>query len=56
LAFCYQLFAGAPPIEMDKPHILAYAAEADFSDLKSKFPLYLKIKCQLFNAKGRPFE
>ncbi len=27
---------------MDKPHILASAAEADFCDLKSKFSLELK--------------
>jgi hypothetical protein len=37
-------------IEMDKPLILAYAAETGF--LKSKFPLNVKIKYQRVNAKG----
>jgi hypothetical protein len=29
---------------MDKPHILALAPETVFGNLKSKFPLILKIK------------
>jgi hypothetical protein len=42
---------------MDKPHILAYAAETGFLRFsKSKLPLNLKIKYQRFNAKGRPFK
>jgi hypothetical protein len=38
---------------MDKPHILAVAAETCFCDLKSNFPLNLKIKYQHFKEKGK---
>jgi hypothetical protein len=41
---------------MDKPHILAEATETVFSNLKRKIPINLKIKCQKFNAKRRPFD
>jgi hypothetical protein len=41
------------PIELDKPHVLALAAETGFCNLKSKFPLILKIKYQRFNGNGR---
>ncbi len=51
----YQLFAVGAPL-MDKPHILASAAETGFYNLKSKFPLSVKLKYQGFNVKGRPFD
>jgi hypothetical protein len=41
---------------MDKPHIFAEAVETSSYYLKSKFYLYVKIKDQWFNAKGRPFD
>jgi hypothetical protein len=44
------------PYDFNKPYIVAEAAETDFCDLKSKFPLNLKIKYQWFNAEGKPLE
>jgi hypothetical protein len=41
---------------LDKPHILALAAETGFLQFKEQVPLKLKKKKnQRFNAKGRPF-
>jgi hypothetical protein len=61
--FRYQLVSVLPSvmcsrrlIEMDKPHILASAAETDFCNLMSKFPLNLKIKYQWFNVNERPLD
>jgi hypothetical protein len=53
-AFRYQFLAAG--IELDKPHILALAAETVFCDLKSKFPIILKLKYQRFNGNGRPLD
>jgi hypothetical protein len=44
------------PIELDKPHILALAAETSFLLFKEQVPLKFKKKYQRFNAKGRPFD
>jgi hypothetical protein len=55
-AFRYQLFAADAPIELDKPHILALAAETGFLLFKEPVPLKFKKKYQRFNAKGRPFD
>jgi hypothetical protein len=40
------------PIELDKPHILALAAETGFLLFEEQVPLNLKQKLQRFNAKG----
>ncbi len=44
------------PIELDKPHILLKPLKPVSGDLKSKFPLILKIKYQQFNGNGRPLD
>jgi hypothetical protein len=41
LAYRYQLFAGRP-VELDKPHILALAAETFFLLFKEQDPLKIK--------------
>jgi hypothetical protein len=41
---------------MDKPRVLAEAVETPFYDLKSKFPLDLRIKYQRFSANERPLD
>jgi hypothetical protein len=41
---------------MDKPHILALAAETGFLLFKGQVPLKLKRKYQRLNAKRRPFD
>jgi hypothetical protein len=41
--------------ELDKPHILALAAETGFLLFKEQFPVKFKNKYQRFNAKGRSF-
>jgi hypothetical protein len=41
---------------LDKPHILALAAEMVFLLVKEQVPLKFKKKYQRFNAKGRPFD
>jgi hypothetical protein len=41
---------------LDKPHILALAAETGFLVFKEQVSLKLKKKYQRFNAKGRPFD
>jgi hypothetical protein len=56
-AFFYQFFAAGFPCKyIDKLHILAYANETSFCDLKGKFPLHLKVKCQWFDVKLRPVD
>jgi hypothetical protein len=57
-AFRYQFFAGGAPFNWisHKFFFLAKDAETIFFDLKSKFPLILKIKYQWFNGNGRPLE
>jgi hypothetical protein len=38
LAYHYQFFAADAPIELDKPHILAFAAETSFLLFKEQVP------------------
>jgi hypothetical protein len=40
---------------LDKPHILALAAETGFLRFKEQAPLKFKKRISAFNAKGRPF-
>jgi hypothetical protein len=41
---------------LDKPYILALAAETGFLLFKEEVPLKFKKKYQQFNAKRRPFD
>jgi hypothetical protein len=54
MGFPLSVLCSGHPIELDKPHILALAAETVFGDLKSKFPLILKRRYQQFNGNRRP--
>jgi hypothetical protein len=56
MGFPLSVLCSGRPIELEKPHILPLAAETGFCDLKSKFPLILKIKYQRFNVNGRPLD
>jgi hypothetical protein len=55
-AFRYQLFAAGAPLNWISHIFWLKPLKSVFCDLKSKFPLILKIQYQQFNAKGRPFD
>jgi hypothetical protein len=56
MGFPLSALCSGRPTELDKPHILALAAETGFLLFKEQDPLNLKKKYQRFNAKGRPFD
>jgi hypothetical protein len=55
-AFRYQLFAVGAPLNWISHIFWLKLLKPVFCNLKSKFPLIIKIKYQGFNAKGRPFD
>jgi hypothetical protein len=55
MGFPLSVICSGRPVELDKPHILALAAETGFLLFKEQVPIKLK-KYQRFNAKGRPFD
>jgi hypothetical protein len=55
MGFPLSVICSGRPIELDKPHILALAAETVFLLFKEQVPLKFKKEYQRFNAKGRPF-
>jgi hypothetical protein len=57
MGFLLSVICCRRPIELDKPHILALAAETGFLLFKEQVPLKFKKETSaLFNAKGRPFD
>jgi hypothetical protein len=54
-AFRYQLFAADAPIELDKPQILALAAETGFLLFKEQVPLKFKKEISAFQCKRKTF-
>jgi hypothetical protein len=55
-AFGYQLFAAGAPLNWISHIFWLKPLKPVFCDLKSKFPLNLKIKYQRFNGNGRPLD
>jgi hypothetical protein len=55
-AFRYQLFAACAPLNWISHIFLLKPLKLFFCDLKSKFPLILKIKYQRFNGNERPLD
>ncbi len=53
-AFCYQFFAAGAPLNWISHIFWLKLLKPFFCDLKSKFPIILKIKYQRFNENGRP--
>ncbi len=51
----YQLFAADAPIELDKPHILALAAETGFLLFKEQVPLKFKKEISAVQCERRTF-
>jgi hypothetical protein len=57
MGFPLSVICSGCPIELDKPHILALAAEIVFLLFKEQVPIiFIYKKYQRFNAKGRPFD
>ncbi len=56
MGFPLSVICSGRPIELDKPHILALAAETRFLLFKEQAPLKFKKENQRFNAKGKPFD
>jgi hypothetical protein len=56
MGFPLSVICSGRPIELDKPHILALAAETGFLLFKEQVPLKFKNKYQQFNAKERPID
>jgi hypothetical protein len=54
--FCYQFFAVGAPLNWISHIFWLKPLKPFFCDLKSKFPLILKIKYQQFNGNGRPLD
>jgi hypothetical protein len=55
-AFRYQFFAAGAPLNWISHIFWPKTLKQVFCDLKSKFPLILKIKYQQFNENGRPLD
>jgi hypothetical protein len=55
-AFRYQFFAAGAPLNCISYIFWLKPLKQVFGDLKSKFPLILKIKYQQFNGNGRPLD
>jgi hypothetical protein len=55
-AFRYQFFAAGAPLNWISHIFLLKQLKPVLCDLKSKFPLILKIKYQRFNGNGRPLD
>jgi hypothetical protein len=56
MGFPLSVLCSGSPIELDKPHILAYAAETSFLRFKELVHLNFKNKYQRFNGNGRPLD
>jgi hypothetical protein len=58
MSFPLSVICSGHPIELDKPHILALAAETGFLLFKEQVPLKFKeeISAIRSNAKERPFD
>jgi hypothetical protein len=56
MGFPLSVICSGRPIELDKPHILALAAETGFLQFKEEVPLKFKKKYQPFDVKRRPFD
>jgi hypothetical protein len=54
-AFRYQLFFCGCPIELDKPHILALAAETGFLLFKEQVPLKFRIEISAVQWERKTF-
>jgi hypothetical protein len=55
-AFRYQFFAAGAPLNWRSHIFWLEPLNLVFGDLKSKFPLILKIKYQRFTGNGRPLD
>jgi hypothetical protein len=55
-AFRYQFFAAGAPLNWISHIFWLKPLKPVFYDLKSKFPLILKIKYQRFNGNERPLD
>jgi hypothetical protein len=56
LASCYQLFVAGAPLKWISHIFWLKPLDPVFGNLKSKFPLLLKIKYQRFNGNERPHD
>jgi hypothetical protein len=56
LASRYQLFAAGAPLKWTNHMFSLKLLKPVFGNLKSKFPLILKIKYQRFNGNGIPLD
>jgi hypothetical protein len=56
MGFLLSVICCGRPIELDKPHILALAAETVFLLFKEQVPLKFKKEISAVQSKGRPFD
>jgi hypothetical protein len=54
--FCYQFFSAGASLNWISNIFWLKPLKLVFCDLKSKFPLILKIKYQLFNGNGKSLD
>jgi hypothetical protein len=55
-AFRYQLFCSGRPIELDKPYILALAAEISFLPFKEQVPITFILKISAVQCERKTFQ
>jgi hypothetical protein len=56
MGFLLSILCSVCPVDMNKPYILASAAETAFFQFKEQVPFNLKLTYLLFNVKGRYFD
>jgi hypothetical protein len=56
MGFPLSVLCSSRPIELDKPHILALAAETVFLQIKEQVPLNFKNKISAVQLNGRPLD